>query len=306
MELVLGQEDGDEKKEKWLAKKEAQFAARQYEEQAAIERQIDELIATKAKLPPPTVMHDKSELYAADVFLPGVTIVAGNKLLIEDANVKLTKGRKYGLVGRNGTGKTTLINAICRKEIDKMPDNLHILQVEQEVPGDDKTILEHVLECDTERTRLLKEAEDIPNIDTTNMPEEEKIELEEKLKDVHEMLDLIDAAEAPSKATLILIGLGFSEEQLTWPSKKFSGGWRMRISIAKVVFCEPQILMLDEPTNHLDLVALIWLEQYIQCLDDTTVIIISHARDFLNATVDEIIELENLKLTYYKGNFDTF
>ena len=80
----------------------------------------------------------------------------------------------------------------------------------------------------------------------------------------------------------------------------------MRISIAKVVFCEPQILMLDEPTNHLDLVALIWLEQYIQMLDETTVIIISHARDFLNATVDEIIELENLKLTYYKGNFDTF
>ena len=195
-----------------MAKKEAQFAAKQYEERAAVERQIDEMLATKAKIPPPTVMHDKSELYSADVFLPGVTITAGNKLLIEDATVKLTKGRKYGLVGRNGTGKTTLINAICRKEVDGMPQNLHILQVEQEVPGDDKTILEHVLECDTERTRLLKEAEDIPKIDKQNLPEDEKIELEEKLKDVHEMLDLIDAADAPSKATLILIGLGFTEE----------------------------------------------------------------------------------------------
>lgn len=184
-------------------------------------------------------MHDKSELYAADIFLPGVTITAGNKLLIEDATVKFTKGRKYGLVGRNGTGKTTLINAICRKELDKMPENVHILQVEQEVPGDDMSILDHVLICDTERTRLLKEAEEIPKIDKTNMPEEEKNELEEKLKDVLETLDLIDAAEAPSKATLILIGLGFTEEQLSWPSKKFSGGWRMRISIAKVVFCEP-------------------------------------------------------------------
>merc|ERR1719454_202927 len=157
-----------------------------------------------------------------------------------------------------------------------MPENVHILQVEQEVPGDDMSILDHVLMCDTERTKLLKEAEEIPKMDKTNMPEEEKIELEEKLKDVLETLDLIDAADAPSKATLILVGLGFTEEQLSWPSKKFSGGWRMRISIAKVVFCEPEILMLDEPTNHLDLEALIWLEQYIQSLDETTVIIISH------------------------------
>ena len=126
-DLRNGQEEGDEQKDKWLAKKEAQFAAKQYEERAAVERQIDVMLATKAKIPPPTVMHDKSELYAADVHLPGVTIVAGNKLLIEDATVKLTKGRKYGLVGRNGTGKTTLINAICRKEIDNMPENLHIL-----------------------------------------------------------------------------------------------------------------------------------------------------------------------------------
>jgi ATPase subunit of ABC transporter with duplicated ATPase domains len=144
------------------------------------------MLATKAKIPLPTVMHDKSELYAADIFLPGVTIVAGNKLLIEDATVKLTKGRKYGLIGRNGTGKTTLINAICRKEIDKMPDNIHILQVEQEVPGDDMTILEHVLMCDVERTKLMKEADDIPNIDTSKMPEEEKMELEERLRDVIE------------------------------------------------------------------------------------------------------------------------
>lgn len=172
-----------------------------------------------------------------------------------------------------------------------MPQNVHILQVEQEVPGDDITILDHVLACDTERTALLKEAEELPLTDKTNMTEEEKMAVDQRLKDVQEQLDLIDAAEAPSKATLILVGLGFTEEQLTWPSKKFSGGWRMRISIAKVVFCEPEILMLDEPTNHLDLEALIWLEQYIQSLDDTTVIIISHARDFLNATVDEIIEL---------------
>jgi len=131
------------------------------------------------------------------------------------------------------------------------------------------------------------------------------MEKEERLIEVTERLDLIDASEAPSKAAVILNGLGFSEEQLTWPSNKFSGGWRMRISIAKVVFCEPEILMLDEPTNHLDLVALIWLEQYVMSLD-VTVVIVSHAKDFLNNVVDEIIELSNKKLEYYKGNFDTF
>lgn len=104
---------------------------------------------------------------------------------------------------------------------------------------------------------------------------------------------------------MILIGLGFTEENIRFPSKKFSGGWRMRIAIAKVVFCEPEILFLDEPTNHLDLVALIWLEQYILTLD-ITVVIVSHAKDFLNEVVDEIIELQNQKLTYYKGNFDQF
>lgn len=187
-----------------------------------------------------------------------------------------------------------------------MPKNIHVLQVEQEAPGDDVTILDHVLACDTERTRLLARADEIPKIETEGMDEDKKMELEEELKDVIEQLDLIDASEAPSKATIILIGLGFTEEQLNWPSKKFSGGWRMRISIAKVVFCEPDILMLDEPTNHLDLAALIWLELYVQELYETTVLIISHARDFLNATVDEIIELEDLKLTYYKGNFDTY
>jgi len=105
-------------------------------------------------------------------------------------------------------------------------------------------------------------------------------------------LDFIDAHEAEQKAVMILIGLGFTEENIKLPSKAFSGGWRMRISIAKVVFCEPEVLFLDEPTNHLDLVALIWLEQYIKTLD-ITVVIISHARDFLNEVVDEIIELQN-------------
>lgn len=111
-----------------------------------------------------------------------------------------------------------------------------------------------------------------------------------RITEITERLDQIDAHTAEQKATMILVGLGFTEENILESSNKFSGGWRMRIAIAKVVFCEPEILFLDEPTNHLDLVALIWLEQYILSLD-ITVVIVSHAKDFLNEVVDEIIEL---------------
>jgi len=122
---------------------------------------------------------------------------------------------------------------------------------------------------------------------------------------IHERLNFIDATSAESKAKEILCGLGFKPDELNRPSVKFSGGWRMRIAIAKVIFSEPEVLLLDEPTNHLDLVALIWLEQYVANLE-ITVVIVSHARDFLNQVVDEIIEFADQKLTYYRGNFDQY
>ena len=120
----------------------------------------------------------------------------------------------------------------------------------------------------------------------------QKKQMAKKLNDIKERLSIIGSEKAESKAIMILIGLGFQQEELHIPSKNFSGGWRMRIAIAKVIFCEPDILLLDEPTNHLDLNALIWLEDYITTLD-ITVLIISHARDFLNQTVDEIIYFFN-------------
>jgi ATP-binding cassette subfamily F protein 3 len=122
---------------------------------------------------------------------------------------------------------------------------------------------------------------------------------------IYERLAIIQADKAETKAIKILIGLGFSQKELTTESKKFSGGWRMRIAIAKVIFCEPEILFLDEPTNHLDLNAVIWLEDYINELN-ITVVIVSHDREFLNVCCEEIIHLFNQKLTYYRGDFDTF
>jgi ATP-binding cassette, subfamily F, member 3 len=196
-------------------------------------------------------------------------------------------------VGRNGIGKTTLINAITRKEIEKFPQNIHILQVEQEAESDDVCVLDHVLRCDVERERLLKEQAEIQEMASKGLESpEEKDANTKRLTGIFTRLQHIEADKAESKAIKILTGLGFSQSDLSIPSKKFSGGWRMRIAIAKVIFCEPEILLLDEPTNHLDLNALIWLEDYIKCLS-ITVVIVSHARDFLNATVEEVIYFFN-------------
>lgn len=166
-------------------------------------------MATKKKVPPPRVIHDKSDSSKADIYLPDVTLVAGGKALLDKATVRLARGRKYGLIGRNGIGKTTLINAMCRRELDKMPVNLHVLQVEQEVTGDDIPVLKHVLDCDVERLELLKEQAEIPKIDTSEMEPEEKEEVAKRLTAVNERLELIDAHNAETKAIHILTGLGF-------------------------------------------------------------------------------------------------
>ena len=266
---------------------------------------IQAFMNTKEAVPPPRVIHDKSDQSRADIYLPSVTLIAGGKALLDKAVCRFSRNRKYGLVGRNGIGKTTLINALCRKELDKMPQNLHILQIEQEVIGDEVSVLEHVLNCDVERLELYKEQEEITNKDMSEMEPEEKEECMERQMYINERLNFIDATSAESKAKEILCGLGFKPDELDRPSVKFSGGWRMRIAIAKVIFSEPEVLLLDEPTNHLDLVALIWLEQYVANLE-ITVVIVSHARDFLNQVVDEIIEFTDQKLVYYRGNFDQF
>lgn len=260
----------------------------------------------KQKIPPPQVRHDKGHAFDKDIMIPNFTIIVGGKALLESATLKLVRGRKYGLVGRNGIGKTCLINAVSRGEIEKFPMGVHILQVEQEIDGDDVTVLQHILNCDVERNKLLQEAHDLAHTPDDELTDEQNKEKARRLVEIAVRLDTIESSKAEAKATQILTGIGFSLEELHKPSKSFSGGWRMRIAIAKVIFSEPEILLLDEPTNHLDLPALIWLENYIQTLTDTTIIIVSHARDFLNATCDEIIHFQNQKLTYYKGNFEQF
>lgn len=284
----------------------AQTSKAQAKAKDALDKKIAEFSAHKQRIPKPEVRHEMGEGFKKDINVSGVTIIVGGKTLLDNATMRFVKGKKYGLVGRNGIGKTCLINAISRGEIEKFPADIHILQVEQEVEKDSITVLQHILNCDVERTELMEQLEEFSSLDESDMTEAQIGERAIKMGEINERLIAIYANESESKAIKILTGIGFSQGDLNRPSNSFSGGWRMRIAIAKVIFAEPEILMLDEPTNHLDLPALIWLEAYIQDLTETTVIIVSHARDFLDATVDEIIHFQDQKLTYYKGNFEQF
>lgn len=242
--------------------------------------------------PPARVHHDKGEAKSKDIILDRFSMMVGGKTLLESASLKIAFPRKYGLVGRNGIGKTSLLAAMAAGEIEKIPKHLHILYVEQEVIGDDKSPMTHILECDTEREELLKE-QSSEHADA------------ERLIQISERLNLIDAMTAENRAAEILAGLGFTQDTMNRPSKFLSGGWRMRLALAKGLFCTPDILLLDEPTNHLDLETVVWLESYIQTYPKT-VIIVSHDRAFLNNVATDIIHFYSESLTYYKGNYDDY
>ena len=221
--------------------------------------------------------------------------IAGRPL-VEDASAAIPAGHKVGLVGRNGTGKTTLFRVI-RGELPldtgsiSIPKGARIGGIAQEVPSNEVSLIETVLAQDIERAALLDESE------TTTDPN--------RIAEVQTRLADIDAWSAPARAASILKGLGFDEEKQVMPCSAFSGGWRMRVALAGVLFSQPDLLLLDEPTNYLDLEGAIWLETYLARYPHT-VIIVSHDRGLLNRAVGSILHLEDRKLTFYQGNYDTF
>ncbi len=221
--------------------------------------------------------------------------VAGRPRL-EGASLTLPTGHKAGLIGRNGTGKTTLLKLIAGEiqadtgEI-RMPNGARMGRIAQEAPSGPQSLLETVLAADTERAALLDEAEHATD--------------PHRIADIHQRLHEISAHSAPSRAAQILHGLGFDAAAQERPCSDFSGGWRMRVALAALLFQAPDLLLLDEPTNHLDLEATLWLEDFLKKYP-YTILIVSHDRDLLNGAVDKIIHLHDRKLTMYTGGYDDF
>ncbi len=221
--------------------------------------------------------------------------IAG-RLLLDHASLTLPAGTKAGLVGRNGTGKTTLFRAITGELSAEtgsisLPRNTRIGQVAQEAPGTEEPLIDIVLKADKERAALMEEEK------TATDPH--------RIAEIHIRLADIDAHSAEARAATILAGLGFDEEAQKRPASSFSGGWRMRVALAAVLFSEPDLLLLDEPTNYLDLEGTLWLENYVARYPHT-VLLISHDRDLLNRAVNSIVHLDRQKLTFWRGGYDQF
>ena len=230
------------------------------------------------------------------IVLDDISLRLAGRLLIDHASVALPENARVGVVGRNGSGKTTLFKALVGElELEsgaiRLPNRTRIGRVAQEAPAGPDSLIERVLAADTERAALLHERETMQ--DPNRMGE-----IEMRLLD-------IGAHAAPARAATILAGLGFDESAQQRPCSEFSGGWRMRVALAALLFTEPDLLLLDEPTNYLDLEGTLWLQDYLAHYP-RTVILISHDRDLLDESVDHILHLTGQKLTLYKGGFTSF
>jgi ATP-binding cassette subfamily F protein 3 len=228
--------------------------------------------------------------------LNGITVRLGGRTILNGATAALPPGSRVGLIGRNGAGKSTLVRVIASQlEPDEgsadMPRGARIGYIAQEAPAGDATPFDTVIAADLERAALMIEA------DTCEDPD--------RLGDVYERLIAIDAYTAPARAAQILIGLGFDEDMQQRPLDSFSGGWKMRVALAALLFSQPDLLLLDEPSNHLDLEAVMWLEDFLQSYP-ATIVVVSHERDFLNNVVDHILHLQDGKITLYPGGYDAF
>ncbi|KAK1266375.1 ABC transporter F family member 1 [Acorus gramineus] len=230
-----------------------------------------------------------------DIHIESLSLTFHGHDLIVDSELELNYGRRYGLLGLNGCGKSTLLTAIGCRELP-IPEHMDIYHLTREIEASDMSSLEAVICCDEERLKLEKEAELLAAQDDGGG---------EALDRVYERLEAMDAATAEKRAAEILHGLGFNKDMQAKKTRDFSGGWRMRIALARALFMNPTILLLDEPTNHLDLEACVWLEEVLKKFE-RILVVVSHSQDFLNGVCTNIIHMQNKKLKLYTGNFDQY
>ncbi|XP_077343842.1 ATP-binding cassette sub-family F member 3 [Lithobates pipiens] len=236
-----------------------------------------------------------------DIRIENFDVSFGERVLLTGAELHLATGRRYGLVGRNGLGKTTLLKMLASRSL-RVPSHISILHVEQEVDGDDTPALQSVLECDTLRESLLCEEKELnARISAGKGDGSESV----RLSEIYSKLEEIEADKAPARASVVLAGLGFKHNMQQQMTKEFSGGWRMRLALARALFARPDLLLLDEPTNMLDVRAILWLENYLQTWP-STILVVSHDRNFLNAVATDIVHLHSQRLEGYRGNFESF
>ncbi|XP_069029207.1 ATP-binding cassette sub-family F member 3 [Embiotoca jacksoni] len=236
-----------------------------------------------------------------DIRIENFDVSFGERCLLQGAELSLATGRRYGLIGRNGLGKTTLLKMLASRNL-RVPAHISILHVEQEVAGDETGALQSVLQSDTQREELLDEERRLnARIANGTVDGMESV----RLSEIYAKLEEIEADKAPARASVILAGLGFSPRMQQQTTKEFSGGWRMRLALARALFARPDLLLLDEPTNMLDVRAILWLENYLQTWA-STILVVSHDRNFLNAVVTDIVHLHSQRLDSYRGDYENF
>merc|ERR1712001_694558 len=233
---------------------------------------------------------------ARDIKVDNFSVTFYGAELLQDTKLELSCGNRYGLMGVNGCGKSTLLACLGNREVP-IQEHIDIYYLAREIPASEKTALEAVMEADEERVKLEALAEELAT--------QEDAESQEFLMQVYERLDDLGADTAESRAAHLLMGLQFTPAMQNKKCKDFSGGWRMRVALARALFLRPHLLLLDEPTNHLDLEACVWLEEELKTYP-TILLIVSHSQDFLNGVCTSIMYMDLRKLKIYGGNYDQF